>query len=132
MGQTYIALKHHACYTMIVPYLILVALIVILYQFRGLFTRMVNLSPSKQDKQETKILDDLNIKRLCVKCGEKMEGGRAHIQFWNRYDRLASSEVMHMFRSMPDPLPFLATEPFQHQIDRDAYYCSKCQLFELS
>ncbi len=122
---------------MIIPLLILTGVAVVLFQFRGLFKLAYLRTQASQwiklDPQETKIMKDLDIKHLCVKCGEEMERGEALIHFFSRDQPLTAFDFPNRFGSIPDSLPLVSTNPFHQQfIGRNTYYCRKCQLFELN
>jgi hypothetical protein len=118
---------------MIVPLLLIAAIAVILFQFRHVFMNLVTTERVKTDPQETKIIENLDIKHLCLKCGREMEAGEALIHFWRRNEGMASFEHPRMFQSYPFPLPIISTNPFHRPIRaRKTYYCPKCQLFDLN
>jgi hypothetical protein len=122
---------------MIIPLLILAGIAIVLFQFRDLFKLAYLRTRASQwikhDPHEAKIMDDLDVKRLCIKCGSEMERGEALIQFFNRDHRVTAFDLPNKFGSIPDSLPLVSTNPFHQQIiGRNTYYCRKCQLFELN
>ena len=114
---------------MIVPILIVILGLIVLYQFRRVL-KFATLHVTPHNSYEEKMMNKIDVKHLCIKCGGEMKTGEAVIHFVDHDDVLLSVKPLSLFNIQSAAFPPLSSNPTHIQIlERITYYCPKCHLF---
>jgi len=109
---------------MLVPVLIVTTSAILLYKLRSMWIPLVQKSPEEATLE--KMRGNIHIRKVCPKCGEELEAGRAVITY--RDDKLpflTPHEVPTFLRTSIRMGPTLTGNPFYPE-PRTVYRCHAC------